>query len=100
VTRDKAIAAAAGTTATGVTGVTTLASGHETGAVTIKIVRGGPTAEELAALIAVLSTQAAAGGAEPAARPRQPSGWTDLAARVHAPRIPGPGGWRVSAFPR
>ncbi|MBS2961779.1 acyl-CoA carboxylase subunit epsilon [Actinocrinis puniceicyclus] len=68
-------------------------------AVTLEIVRGEPTAQEIAALVAVLSVQAAAAGAGPLAPPRR-SGWTDYAARIQAPSAPSPGGWRASAFPR
>ena len=65
----------------------------------LKIVRGEPSPEELAALIAVLLSRAAAAGAEQAA-PRKVSGWTDRSRYVHAPGTRSSGGWRASAFPR
>ncbi|MET9349542.1 acyl-CoA carboxylase subunit epsilon [Streptomyces termitum] len=68
----------------------------------IKVVRGNPTPEELAATLAVVRARAAvlaaaaAGGGGPAA----PEGWSDparIARSVH-PR-PGPRAWARSAWP-
>ncbi|HWG98826.1 MAG TPA: acyl-CoA carboxylase subunit epsilon [Pilimelia sp.] len=67
----------------------------------VRVVRGSPTAEELAALVGVLVTRTgepadtAAGGPAPSAwvasgRP-EPTG---------VPGAPGPGAWRRSALPR
>jgi len=64
----------------------------------LRIVRGEPTAEELAALVAVLAARAAAAGAA-AARPRPRSAWAEPAARLRAPLAPGPAAWRRSALP-
>ena len=75
------------------------ANGDENTAAVLKVVRGQPTAEELAALVAVIASQAAQASGEPAA-PRKVSGRTDRARYVHAPGTPSPGGWRASAFPR
>ncbi|SES42765.1 Acyl-CoA carboxylase epsilon subunit [Pedococcus cremeus] len=64
---------------------------------TLRVVRGAPTSEEVAALVAVLS--AASGGAGEPEPPRPPSRWTS---RPHGPRgplHPGPGAWRASALP-
>jgi Acyl-CoA carboxylase epsilon subunit len=82
----------------------------------ITVVRGEPTAEELAGLIAVLAARTAAdadtgpGAAgspgalseqEPAGvRNRTPSGWTDRSRYVRGRHVHGPGGWRASALPR
>jgi acyl-CoA carboxylase epsilon subunit len=64
----------------------------------VRIVRGNPTAEELAALVAVLV--AAGGSGEPEA-PRTARGWSSPAARLRSPAYgPKPGGWRASALPR
>ena len=60
----------------------------------LRIVRGNPSAEEIAALVAVLS--AAGGEVEGGSTPHTP-GWVDHAAAVHAPTHNGPGGWRTSA---
>ena len=56
----------------------------------VSVVRGNPTAEELAALVAVVRQQAAASasGAEGAPLPR--SAWSDPAARLRGPL---PGRW-------
>ena len=71
----------------------------EDSAALLKVVRGQPTAEELAALVAVIASQAAAASGGPATA-RKASGWTDRSRYVHAPGTPSPGGWRASAFPR
>ena len=63
----------------------------------LRVVRGEPTAEELAALVAVLAAKAGAAGApEP---PRRLSAWTDRSLLVRRPVAHGPGAWRASAFP-
>ena len=61
----------------------------------LRVVRGEPTAEELAALVAVLSARSVA--AAPAAGPR--SAWADPARRLGLTARPGPGAWRRSALP-
>lgn len=81
----------------------------------ISVVRGRPTAEELAGLVAVLAARAAGGadsgpggsatagmgpeqghaGAQQAPR----SGWTDRSRYVRGRHVHGPGGWRASALP-
>jgi len=61
----------------------------------LRIVRGEPTPEELAALTAVLAT-ASAGDAEP--EPERPrSLWADRVSLVRRPLVPGPGAWKASA---
>jgi hypothetical protein len=62
----------------------------------LRVVRGEPTAEELAALLAVVTARAAA--APEVARPR--SAWADPARQLHRPVPHGAGGWRRSALPR
>jgi hypothetical protein len=81
----------------------------------ITVVRGEPTAEELAGLVAVLAARAA--DAEPGpgsdgrsgaqsepeladVRSGTPSGWTDRSRYVRGPHVHAPGGWRASALPR
>ena len=64
----------------------------------LRLVRGDPTAEEVAALVAVLSS--AGGGDDPEAKPRPRSAWASRASLVRRPVSPGPGGWRASALPR
>jgi hypothetical protein len=68
------------------------------------VVRGEPTAEELAALTAVLSARQTRSLLNATARhPAQPArgaGWPDRAALIGAPLQPGPGAWRRSFGPR
>jgi len=59
----------------------------------LRVVRGEPTAEELAALVAVVTARSAAG---PEAAPR--SAWTDRALLVRRCPAPGPGAWRTSGW--
>jgi hypothetical protein len=64
----------------------------------IRVVRGNPTPEELAALLAVLAAASSPG--EPEA-PRTVRGWSSPVARLHSPAYgPRPGGWRASSLPR
>ena len=63
----------------------------------LRVVRGAPTREELAAVVAVVAARSAAPAAppaEPAARPL----WAVPVLR--APLAPGPGAWRASGLPR
>ncbi|WP_150251866.1 acyl-CoA carboxylase subunit epsilon [Nocardiopsis deserti] len=63
----------------------------------LAVVRGEPTAEELAALTAVLSARARAARAAEEPAPERPSGWRDRSRLVRgAPPRPGPGAWRLS----
>ena len=59
------------------------------------LVRGNPTAEELAVVLAVLATRPAAPVAGVAPSPR--SRWAVPVLR--RPLVPGPGAWRASALP-
>lgn len=62
----------------------------------LRIVRGDPTPEELAALVAVLSSL---GGGDPAP-PSHTSHW-NAPGRLHRVAHPhGPGGWHASGLPR
>ncbi|TDC69066.1 acyl-CoA carboxylase subunit epsilon [Streptomyces hainanensis] len=69
----------------------------------IRVVRGNPTPEELAAAVAVVQARAAAAAAEAAATadgPRPASAWSHPARTV--PRrlpTPGPDAWRTSFWP-
>jgi hypothetical protein len=63
----------------------------------LRVVRGEPTAEELAALVAVLASRSTKSGrTEQAAR----SSWRDRNGYVRETLPHGPGAWRASAFPR
>ena len=61
----------------------------------LRIVRGEPTPEELAALTAVLA--AASGGGEEPEPERPRSLWADRTSLVRRPLVPGRGAWRASA---
>jgi hypothetical protein len=60
----------------------------------LRVVRGAPSAEELAALVAVVASRASAAEPEPAARPL----WGRPVVRPAL--TPGPGAWRASGLPR
>lgn len=78
--------------------VETAADTADDDAVTLRIVRGEPTPEELAALVAVLVARAGTNSAPQI--PPKASGWTDQSRYVR-PRVwDTSGGWRASAFPR
>ena len=63
----------------------------------LRVVRGEPTAEELAALVAVVAARATAGAGD---RPARRTSWNDPARLVRRPVHRGPDGWRASALPR
>lgn len=70
------------------------------GDVTLAVVRGEPTAEEVAALVAVLAGRAAAQGQGQSKKRAPMSGWTDRSRYVQG-RLPhSPDGWRQAALPR
>jgi hypothetical protein len=65
----------------------------------LRVVRGNPSAEELAALVAVVAARASAVAEDgPPARPL----WGRPVLRSAAPHFPtpGPGAWRASGLPR
>ncbi|MFJ9628637.1 acyl-CoA carboxylase subunit epsilon [Streptomyces sp. NPDC091280] len=66
---------------------------------TIKVVRGNPTPEELAAALAVVRARAAA-ASEPPGAPRQRDAWSDPS-RIATARlpIPGPSAWTRTFWP-
>ncbi|WP_026877344.1 acyl-CoA carboxylase subunit epsilon [Jiangella gansuensis] len=63
----------------------------------LRVVRGNPTDEELAALLVVLAARTAAAPAQPA--PGR-SAWASYWSRNRAPLTAGSGAWRASALPR
>lgn len=66
-----------------------------------KVISGNASAEEVAAVVAVLSAAATARAAT-ASRPRRAQGvrtWADRSAMLRKPLRPGPDGWRASARP-
>lgn len=65
----------------------------------LRVVRGDATAEEIAALVAVLARRSVTGpGGESPAR----SAWNDRSRLLRLPPVPTqtPGAWRISALPR
>jgi hypothetical protein len=64
----------------------------------LRIVRGDPTPEEVAALTAVLA--AASGGSGEPEDTGPASVWVERESLVRRPLTPGPGAWRASALPR
>ncbi|TDC10026.1 acyl-CoA carboxylase subunit epsilon [Streptomyces sp. 8K308] len=76
----------------------------ERGPERIRVVRGNPTPEELAAAVTVMRARvaAAAASAEADAEPGPPSAsaWSHPARTVpRRPPAPGPGAWRTSFWP-
>ncbi|MET7680256.1 acyl-CoA carboxylase epsilon subunit [Streptomyces sp. NPDC005423] len=67
---------------------------------TIKVVRGNPTPEELAAALAVVRARAAAAAGAPPGAPRPRDSWSDPA-RIAAGRLPRPGAtaWARTYWP-
>jgi hypothetical protein len=63
-----------------------------------RVVKGSPTEEELAALIAVLALRR--GTAAPSSPSPRESGWSAYWRSVRAPVQPGPEAWRMSAQPQ
>ena len=61
----------------------------------LRVVRGNPTPEQLAALVAVVASRGSAAEPEPAV----PSRWASRAAGLRRPLTPGPGAWRASGLP-
>ncbi|MDQ8707165.1 acyl-CoA carboxylase subunit epsilon [Streptomyces sp. LHD-70] len=63
----------------------------------IKVVRGNPTPEELAAVVALLR---AVHTAEPAPAPSRPRTWASPRLLLRTPQGYGAVGWRTSALPQ
>jgi len=61
----------------------------------LRVVRGEPTPEELAALTAVVSA-AGSGSADAAPEPPRRGRWSDPAGTHRQPWRHGPGGWRAA----
>lgn len=63
----------------------------------LRVVKGDPTPEELAALIAVVAARSAATPAAPASE--RANDWAAYWRNARTPFRPGPGRWRASAHP-
>ena len=67
----------------------------------LRVVKGEPTPEEFAALVAVISAKLRTGGTTPAAGSRRDApSWAAYWRRTRQPLRPGPGAWRASTLPR
>ncbi|MFF7261150.1 acyl-CoA carboxylase epsilon subunit [Streptomyces sp. NPDC008159] len=66
----------------------------------IKVVRGNPTPEELAAALAVVQARAAAAATQPSGAPTPRDSWSDPS-RIAAHRLPAPGptSWSRTYWP-
>jgi hypothetical protein len=62
----------------------------------LRVVKGDPTPEEVAALVAVIASMSA----PEAPAPRPVSSWADPARGVRTTLPHGPGAWRASGLPR
>ncbi|WP_328319300.1 acyl-CoA carboxylase subunit epsilon [Streptomyces sp. NBC_00388] len=66
----------------------------------IKVVRGNPTPEELAAAVAVVQARAAAAASEPSGAPLPREEWSDPARIArHRMQQPGPRAWARTFWP-
>jgi hypothetical protein len=65
----------------------------------LAIVAGNPSAEQIAAVVTVLSARAASAGRARAGETAR-YGWSARSRWLRAPVRRGPGGWRASALPR
>ncbi|MDP9842236.1 acyl-CoA carboxylase epsilon subunit [Streptosporangium lutulentum] len=68
-------------------------TGATTGPALLRVVRGDPSPEELAALVAAVLARTTRPAAPPPAHPR---GWAAYRHTQRLPLSPGPGGWRES----
>ena len=70
----------------------------------LRVVRGNPTAEELAAVTVVLAARARAAAAaaaqQGASTTRRSSAWSARSRLLRETVSPSPGGWKRSALPR
>jgi len=73
-------------------------TGQESPRPALRVVKGEPSAAELAALVAVVSATAASGAGDAAPRPL--SVWSARSRLVRPPLRPALGAWRASAWPR
>ena len=64
----------------------------------LRVIRGDATAEEIAALLAVVAARSGGSPGRPVRR--STAAWTNRADLTRRPVQPGPGAWRASAWPR
>jgi hypothetical protein len=70
-------------------------STHEPQHPQLRVVKGEPTAEELAAIAAIVTAAASAASADAPAPPLR-GRWNDPARMHRRPLLSGPGGWRAA----
>jgi hypothetical protein len=75
------------------------APGHHDQPPLLAIVAGDPSAEQIAAVVAVLSARIDQAGRARGGETAR-SGWSARSRLVRAPTARSPGGWRASALPR
>jgi len=66
----------------------------------LRVVAGRPTAQELAAVVVVLSARSAAPAGPAVAAPSASSQWAARSRLLREPVAAAPGGWRASGLPR
>ncbi|HUA27521.1 MAG TPA: acyl-CoA carboxylase subunit epsilon [Streptosporangiaceae bacterium] len=66
----------------------------------LAVVSGNPSAEEIAALVTVLSAAARSRGPQPRRGESGRSEWSARYRLLREPLVRGPRGWRASALPR
>ena len=67
----------------------------------LRVIRGDPSPEELAALVTVIAARVRQRtAARQVGQGRPHSAWTDRSRLVRQQLRPGPGAWRASAWPR
>ena len=66
----------------------------------LAIASGNPSAEQIAALVTVLSALATSGGPEPRRGESERKEWSARYRLLREPLVRAPGGWRASALPR
>jgi len=66
----------------------------------LRVVRGEPTPEELAALVAVLAARGSGSGSSPERAARPGGSWGDHSRAMRTPLPHGAGRWRAAALPR
>lgn len=69
----------------------------------LRVVKGDPTAEELAAVVSAVSSALATAGSASGITSKNDvnaHGWSAYWRRLRQPARPGPGAWRASGLPR
>ena len=70
------------------------------GPAVLSILKGSPSAEEIAAVVVAIAAARRAPASEARVAGRIRFGWSSRSRLLRQPLAPGPGGWRASALPR